>query len=103
LAAIRLVAEVGLMTPHNCIIVGASFLLIWQQAPRRSLARDIIVAVLEEVGRGRAEPLIAAVCSNPMPMFREKRVRPLKRMLRSWRGRDKEFRPGRMTRRGPVS
>lgn len=101
-AAIRLVADVALLTPHNCIIAGASFLLIWQQCRRRGMARDIIVAILEEIGRDRAEPLIAAVCSNPMPRFREKSVRPLKRMLRSWRGRDKEFRPGRMTRRGPI-
>jgi len=98
-AVVRLVSDVALQTQNNCLITAGAFLLIWRQCPRRGLARDIVVAILDGIGRDRVTPLLSAVCRNPLPEFRDTGLRPLRRMLRSWRARVREFRPGRCTRR----
>lgn len=94
-ATVRFLSTTLGMNPENRLITANVFRLIWQNCERRCLARNLIVAVLERVGWHNADSLVSAV----MEQFHDKSLRPLRRLLRSWRGRDGEFKPGRGSRR----
>jgi len=94
-AVIRMAKDVALLNLHNTLIMALAFVLIWQECPRRRLARDLIVAILEGIGRERSGPRLAALIyrSHVLPRLGIPRIHTLERMLRSWRSRDGEFRP----------
>jgi tetratricopeptide (TPR) repeat protein len=94
-AVIRNAKDVALLNPRNTLIMALAFVFIWRECPRRLLARDLIAAILEGIGRERSGPRLAALIyrGHVLPRLGIPRIYTLERMLRSWRSRDGEFRP----------
>lgn len=59
-ALIRVVSGAALMNPHNRFITALFIKGVWTECPRRELAKAIIVAVLEGIGRERSQKMLAA-------------------------------------------
>jgi len=101
-------ADVAFLTPFNRFIVAQALGQILDLCPRRTCAVKFIARVLDLLGPERARnfarfiyraPKMRQLVSIPgtggavAPVFVDLFDRPLKRLLRSWRSRDGEFRP----------
>jgi hypothetical protein len=58
-AVIRVVCDVAIMNPHNQFITALFIKGVWTECPQRDMAKRIIVAILERIGRRRSRPLLA--------------------------------------------
>lgn len=95
-AIISVVSDVALVNPHNRLIVAIFILGVWTECPRRERAKEIIVSVLDKVGRERSQIMLARFIfrfpnERGLNLFNDHTGRALKRFLRSWRSRDGEF------------
>ncbi len=94
-AVVQTIQEVALRDPHNRTVTAVAIVLLWCECPHRTAARDLIVAILDGIGRKRSGPALAAFIyrAHSNQIFRAADVRALRQMLRSWRSQDGEFRP----------
>lgn len=111
-ALARVAASVALLNPRNLLIVGLALKKVITQCPQRSHAVSFIERVLFHLGLERAPMFARRIYRYPrmrrmirvpdaaggvapvvFDYFGDPAGRQLKRLLRSWRSRDGEFRP----------
>jgi tetratricopeptide (TPR) repeat protein len=59
-AIVRVVSEAAVLNPHNRLIASVFIKSLWTLCPRKRAAKDIIVAILDTIGRERSQTVLAA-------------------------------------------
>ena len=82
------IGRVGAVNKRNCMTTCLIILSIWKKCSKRKNACELIIRLLEKMGRDISGPNIARVIykgQHKIFSSRRHKIRSLKRMLRSWR------------------
>ena len=80
------IARVGAVNKVNCTTTCLLLIEIWHKAPKRKRACELIIGLLEKIGRDISGPHIAKlIYRHQIKLPNSPKIRSLKRMLRAWR------------------
>ena len=92
---LEFIGKLGGINKNNCDITCLLIIRIWMlNNLKREKAREIIILLLEKIGRNISGPKIARrIYRHQIKLQDNQKIRSLIHMLRAWRERSGEFRP----------